>query len=495
VEGGFKRLLKEGFSCDNAMINHVPTYTGVGHATIYTGSVPALHGITGNEWTDQATGASVYCAADKSVETVGGATDDGQMSPRNLLTSTITDELRLATNHRSRVVSVSLKDRGAVLPGGHTANAAYWLEDLTGHFITSNYYMKELPAWVNEFNRAKPADRLVAGEWHTLYPQNSYIQSSRDDAPWEVRFEKAEAPVFPHRISFAHKMKKGVIRETPFGNTLTLEFAKAAIDGHALGSGADTDFLAISLASTDYVGHRFGPNSIEVEDTYLRLDKDLAEFLSYLDGSVGKGNYLVFLTADHGVSHAVGYLQEHRLPAAVWRGKEVVKELNAALEAEFGMSDLILGEKNFLLNLNHKKLSLPGVDEDAVIRAAVRHLQKHPEVILAADMERLGAAAVPEPLKTMMTNGYYPPRCGGIQVIPHPARVPGSSKQSTTHGAWNPYDAHIPVIFMGWGIAPGRTHAPVVMEDIAPTVAALLRIAKPNGCVGQPIPAVLDPAK
>lgn len=490
--GGFKRLVGEGFTCENGMIGHLPSYTAVGHATVFTGSVPAIHGITGNEWTDQLTGKSVYCTDDETVQTVGGTTEDGKMSPRNMLTSTVTDELRIATNFRSKVVGVSLKDRASILPAGHTATAAYWLEDLTGNFITSTYYMNDLPEWVKQFNESKVGEQLLSGEWNLLRPAEEYVQSTRDDAPWEGKFDKELAPVFPHRVSLSYKLKKDTIRTTPFGNTLSLRFAKAAVEGYNLGGGPVTDFLTINCASTDYVGHKFGPNSMEVEDTYLRLDQDLAEFFTFLDGRVGKGNYLVFLTADHGVAHTVGYMKENRLPSEGWNPRGLVRELNDYLNGRFGVEKLVAGEANYLVNFDLPKIEEKNLDFDAIKSAAVRWIRKYPGVLLAVDMENMDGAPVPEPLRTMMVNGFNAKRCGSIHVVPNPGWVTGTGKQGTTHGSWYPYDTHIPVVFMGWGIRHGSSNEVVYQHDIAPTVAALLQIQMPNGCVGKPIKAVLN---
>ena len=270
-DGGFKRLLNDGFSCENTLINYLPSYTAVGHSVIFTGSIPAIDGIVGNDWIDQISGKNWYCTEDTSVQTVGTTGNSGQMSPHNLLVSTITDELRLATNFQSRVIGVSLKDRASILPAGHAANGAFWFDDASARFITSTYYMQDLPDWAKKFNAADEPQKLVANGWNTLYPLNTYSQSTADNATWEGKFKGENAPVFPHDMKNIYQDDHGSIRSTPYGNTLTLDFAKAAVNGYNLGKGKAADFLTINCASTDYVGHKYGPNSIEVEDTYLRL--------------------------------------------------------------------------------------------------------------------------------------------------------------------------------------------------------------------------------
>lgn len=484
--GGFKRMLNEGFSCENTYISHLPSFTAVGHSTVFTGSVPAIHGITGNDWTDQQTGRKWYCTEDTTVQPVGSSSSAGKMSPRNLLASTVTDELRLATNFRSKVVGVSLKDRAAILPAGHTPNAAFWFDDANGSFITSTYYMNELPDWTKRFNDSKEPEKLVASGWKTMYPIESYQQSTADNAAWEGTFSKEQAPVFPHDMARLYKESAGNIRTSPFGNTLTLRFAQAAVEGYGLGAGPVTDFLTINCASTDYVGHKFGPNSIEVEDTYLRLDKDLATFFHYLDRKVGKGNYLVFLIADHGAAHSVGFMQNSRLPAGFLPDKDIMSNLNALLAKRFGVEGLVRSGMNYHVNYDMKKITARALDYTAIKAATVDFLLQQPGVQFAVDIDNIGNAPLPEPLKSMVINGYNPKRCGSVMIIPEPGWYEGFEK-GTTHGNWNPYDVHIPLVFMGWHVRHGASNETVHMTDIAPTVAAMLHIQMPNGCVGRPV--------
>lgn len=490
-EGGFKRILKEGFSCENTFINYLPSYTAVGHSTIFSGSVPAIDGLVGNDWIDQATGRHWYCTEDTTESSVGSSSDAGKMSPRNLLVSTITDELRLASNFQSKVIGISLKDRAAILPAGHTANGAYWFDDASANFITSTYYMKSLPGWVNDFNKSNEPEKLVAKDWYTLLPLNSYTQSTRDDVPWEGTFGNEKSPVFPHHISELYKQHKDVIRVTPFGNTLTLDFAKAAIEGENLGSGLATDFLTINCASTDYVGHMFGPNSVEEEDVFLRLDKDLASFFTFLDNKVGKGNYLLFLTADHGVAHNIGFMKENKLPDGLFNTAVIGNNLNQSLAEKFGVAGLVTSTINYHISFDMKKIDSNRLDYEAVKKFTVQFLQKQPGISFAADIEQIGIASIPEPIKSMIINGYYSKRCGPIIMIPDPGWFAGAAK-GTTHGSWNPYDAHIPLIFSGWHIQAGTTNREIYMTDISPTLAALLHIQEPNGSIGKVIGEVIS---
>jgi predicted AlkP superfamily pyrophosphatase or phosphodiesterase len=493
---GFKRLLNEGYSCENTQVDYIPTFTGPGHSCIYTGSVPAIHGIAGNDFIVQATGKSMYCTEDSSVQTVGSTTKAGQMSPHNLLTTTVTDELRLATNFRSKVIGIALKDRGGILPAGHTANAAYWLDDKTGNWITSTYYMNDLPQWVKDFNDQKLAETYLKLDWNTLYPIDTYLQSTPDNSKYEGKFKGTDAPTLPVKTSALYKGNLGLIRTTPYGNTFTLDLAIAAINGEGLGQHDQTDFLALSLSSPDYIGHQFGINAVEIEDTYLRLDRDIANFLTYLDAKIGKGNYTVFFTADHGAAHNTAFLNDHGIPAGVWDAGVTLKDMNKILAAKFNADSLIISLDNYQVNLNYKVIKANNLDEEPIKQECIKYLQKLPYVMYAVDMTKVQSATIPEALRTRIINGYNVKNSGVIQIVLNPAWFTGHGSgdggpTGTTHGTWNPYDNHIPLVFMGWGIQHGSTVREVHMTDIAPTIAALLHIQAPNGSIGTPIGEVL----
>nr|WP_294947522.1 alkaline phosphatase PafA [uncultured Mucilaginibacter sp.] len=491
--GGFKRLLNEGFTCENTLIPYIPTVTAIGHSSVYTGSVPAIHGMAGNDFIIQATGKSIYCTADSTVNTVGSTSVAGKMSPRNLLASTITDELKLATNFRSKVIGIALKDRGGILPAGHVADAAYWFDDASGNWITSTFYMNDLPAWVKTFNSQKNAEKYLKKDWNTLYPINTYVQSTADNSPkYEGKFTGTDAPTFPIKTSELYKGgNTGIIRNTPYGNSLTLDLAKAAIDNEHLGKNVVTDFLAVSLSSTDYIGHQFGPNSVEVEDTYLRLDNDLSAFFAYLDAKVGKGNYTVFLTADHGAAHNPQFLIDHNIPAGYWDETASRTQLNKTLEDKFKVKNLVLGLNNYQVNFNNAAISKEGLSEEALKAECIQTLQKQAGVAFAVDMQRAQTANIPEDLRARIINGYNAERSGAIQIVLKPGWYGGHGGTGTTHGTWNPYDAHIPLVFMGWGIKHGSLVRETHMTDIAATLAALLHIQAPSGNIGTPIGEVL----
>jgi predicted AlkP superfamily pyrophosphatase or phosphodiesterase len=489
--GGFKRMLNEGFTCENTHINYLPTETAPGHSCIYTGSVPSIHGIAANNFYIQATGRYTYCTEDTTVQTVGSSSVAGQMSPRNLLASTITDELELATNFRSKVIGIALKDRGSILPAGHTPNGAYWFDDASGRWITSTYYMNGLPDWVVKFNDQGLSGKYLTQQWNTLYPVETYVQSSADNSPAETAFRNEKAAVFPHDIPSVKGNDFSALRANPYGNTFTLDFAKAALDAEQMGKGPVTDFLAVSLSSTDYVGHQFGPNSVEAEDVYLRLDKDLASFFAYLDAKVGKGNYVAFLTADHGAAQNATFAKSHNLPTGLWDSGTAIKSLNDLLEDKYKISPLIRGIDNYQINFNNKAIAQKKLDKEAVKKDCLDWLALQPGIMYAVDMQKVQQTSVPAELRERIINGYNADRSGDIQVILQPGWYAGRSATGASHGVSSPYDTHIPLLFMGWGIQHGSLNRDTHMTDISATLAALLHIQMPSGCVGKVIPEAL----
>jgi len=483
---GFVRLLKQGYSNENCMINYLPAFTAPGHSCIYSGSVPALHGIAGNDWIDNRTLQSVYCTEDKKVLPVGGSKKAGQMSPENLLATTITDELRLATNKQSKVFGFSLKDRGSILPAGHLSNGSFWFDDSTGNFMTSTYYMNELPNWLQAFNAANKADSFLALDWNTIYPLSTYHQSLADQNAYEGLFKGESTSAFPHITHTFVGKDKGVVRKIPAGNTLTLQVATACINEEHLGT-SNTDFICISLSSSDYIGHQYAPNSVEIEDTYIRLDKDIASLLQHLDKTIGKGEYLVFLTADHGGAHNANYLQSEHIPAGIVDNKSSLKDLKNFLTASFGKDSMVLGLENYQVFFNESFIASQKMDRNLVRSKVMEWARNQASVQFVIDLEHVQEAVLPASIKEMVTNGYNSLRSGSIQLILNPAWYDANSMTGTTHGTWNPYDSHIPLLWYGWHIPKGSSNKEVYMTDISATLAALLHIQMPNACIGKPI--------
>jgi hypothetical protein len=492
ANGGFKRLMGEGFSCENTLIPYTPTVTACGHTCVYTGSVPSIHGITGNNWWDNQLMKTIYCAEDKTVNGVGGQSDEeGQMSPRNMLTTTICDELRLATNFKSKVIGVALKDRGSILPAGHSANAAYWYEGKSGNFITSTYYMSALPDWVNNFNNRKLVDSLYKLNWNLSLSKDIYPQYATDDIKdYESKPFGKEALGLPYDLSKYIGKDYSKISSTPYGNTLTVEMAKAAVIAEKLGKGSATDFLAVSFSSPDYVGHAFGPNSWEQVDDYVRLDEELGRLFAFLDANVGKDQYTVFLTADHAVAHIPGFMKENKLPGGTMDDAGLMKDMNAQLKAKFGIEKTIVSLANYQVYLNHPRIDSAKLDDWSIKQWIIQYAKKNDAITNAFATADIMTVPINKTLREMLANGYNPRRSGDIQLILKPGYIEGGAT-GTTHGLWYPYDAHIPLLWYGWGIKHGKTNRETYMTDIAATVAGLLHIQMPSGCVGKVIEDVM----
>jgi predicted AlkP superfamily pyrophosphatase or phosphodiesterase len=485
-EGGFKRLQREGFSCDNTLIPYVPTYTAPGHTSIYTGSVPSINGIAGNDWYDASIKKNMYCTEDSTVQTVGSSSDQGKMSPRNLLVTTIGDELRLKSNFRNKVIGISLKDRGAILPAGHAANAAYWYDDTNGSWISSTYYQAQLPGWVKKINDNKYPEKAMASDWKLLLPLEKYTMSTADDRKYEGKIPGEESTTFPHLLSKTGKNKLSAFKYTPYAATFTFNMAKDAIANEQLGKSGYTDMLTVSISSTDYMGHTFGPNSLEAEDTYIRLDRDLADFLNYLDKSVGKGNYILFLTADHGVAHVPGFLEEKNINAGNFSNSTLTIDLIKMLSETLGLNKTLIKIQNNQLYIDFSEMNELKKDPIVVEKQIISFLQGRKDIAYAFSFKDLGAASLPAVIKSDLINGYNPERSGQMGFILKPGYI-GMGYTGTTHGSWNPYDSHIPLIFYGNGIKHGTLNRETYMTDIAATITSLLKTQMPSGCIGKVI--------
>jgi len=491
VEGGFKRMMNEGFNCRNNHYSYALTVTAAGHASVYTGSIPAINGIVGNEWFDKIAGKDVYCVEDSTVTTVGSSNVSvGKMSPKNLLTSTVTDQLRIATNFRSKTIGVAIKDRGSILPAGHAANGSYWFDSKTGNWVTSTYYMNDLPQWAKDYNAKKMPSVYLKKGWQLLLPADQYVQSSPDDVAWEGKLSGATKPVFPYDLAGISGDAFGIVTNTPWGNTITKEMAIEAVKGENLGKGKDTDFLVISFSSPDKIGHSVGPNSMEQQDDYLRLDREFADLFNFLDTWVGKGEFTVFLTADHGVVDVPGFAKEHKLPAGLVSRKDVTEAVTNSLNDAFGKDKYIIATDNNQLYFNHtllkqKKITVATATE--VVREAIL---KVPGVADALDLTNMGKAPLNTYQLELYKNNVHAKRSGDIQIITQPGWFYGGAT-GTSHGTPYNYDTQVPFVLFGWGVNKGETLRRTSVSDIAPTIAALLHILPGSGNIGNPVEEAL----
>ncbi|MGW9687277.1 alkaline phosphatase PafA [Flagellimonas sp. 2504JD1-5] len=491
-DGGFKKLINDGFNCKNHHFNYAPTKTGPGHASVYTGTTPESHGIISNDWYDKILDKEVYCAADDNYASVGSNSEAGKMSPHRMLTTTITDQLRLHTQQRGKVIAVALKDRGAILPGGHSANAAYWFEGGdSGQWISSTYYMQSLPQWVVDFNAS---DRVEAYKkpWTTLKDINLYQESGSDNNAYESLFEDEVTPTFPHSTPnlLAKDRDFEILKYTPYGNSITVDFALEALQNENLGTDTITDFLAISFSSTDYIGHKFGVNSKEVQDAYLRLDVDLERLLNELDRKVGIGQYTVFLTADHGAVNVPAYLKDQKIPAGYLDVEGMQSKFLEYVKYQYGTTDVIKHFSASQIFLNHKIIANLDMDLKKVQEEIALELLDYDGIHETYTAYQLWQNEYTEGVPHLLQNGWNQKRSGDVLLVPKPGFIDYPITGST-HGSPMIYDTHVPLLLYGKGIKKGSTYNRTEIPDIAPTIATLLGIGFPNGTTGKPIVEVL----
>lgn len=495
---GIRRLLREGASWSEANYDHVPTETAPGHATMLTGAWPSETGIIANDWYDRAEGKRVNNVGDETARALGGGANEVASSPRNLLCSTLGDELKLATNNRSRVVGVSLKNRAAILPAGRMADAAYWFSSLTGDFVSSTYYFERLPDWVARFNAARPADKFFGAKWERLLPAAEYERrAGPDDAPWEKGDGKLSY-TFPH-VMTGGLAKPGpefydALAYSPFTNDVLVDFAAQALANERLGEDADTDVLTVSFSANDIVGHRYGPYSQEVMDVTLRVDRQIARLLDVVDARVGLRNTLVAFTADHGVAPSPPHAASARLPGGYVKVTDVMKAVRERLSVRFKKSserdntaDYVQIYSNGQIYFNRPALERDGVRVEDAERVAGEAALTIPGVARYFTRTQLlnNSVSQSDAVARRVLHGYNARRSGDVVLISEPFRYLADYVAVATHGTPYSYDTHVPLVIMGGGVAPGRYRQPATPADIAPTLAALLGVQAPSSATGR----------
>ena len=495
-KGGFKRLLQGGYNLKNTHYNYAHTKTAIGHASIYTGTTPENHGILGNDWYDKNLKKEIYSVGDDNFKTIGSNSNQGNSSPKRLMTTTIGDQLHLAQNMNGKNISISLKNRAAILSGGHTANAAYWFDDGDiGQWISSSYYMDELPSWLKKINASDIFENYLSKPWTTSFNLKQYKNSQSDDNRYEDPFEGEEKPIFPHHIENLREENNNflLIRLTPFGNSLTTDLAISAIDNENLGMSDYTDLLSISYTSTDEVGHRFGPRSIEVEDTFIRLDKDLERLFTHLDKKVGKDAYTVFLTSDHGVSEVPKFLEDIKIPSGYKNSKEFWKNIRDFTKETYGIDGLVEDVSNNQVYLNHDKIRKHKIDKGLLVESLIEHLITYNNVYKVVSAKTLQNTQFTEGIMEKVQKGYNQKFSGDILFVEKPSMISDwyLNVEATNHGSPYSYDTHVPLLFYGNGIEKGETFTYHPIVDIAPTISALLGIQFTDGNSGKVITEVL----
>ncbi len=492
-KGGFKRMINQGFNCKNNHFNYIPTYTGPGHASIFTGTTPQNHGIISNYWYDKFTKKMIYCASDPSVKAVGSDSELERMSPHRMKTTTITDQNKLHTQLKGKSIGIAIKDRGAILPAGHAADGAYWFRGKDeGKWITSTYYRNELPEWVQEFNASGQVTSYLK-VWNTLYDINTYVESGVDENSFEGGFTGKEKATLPYDLKALKDQNEGydIIKASPYGNSLTTDFAIAALDGEDLGKDPITDILTVSFSSPDYIGHNFGVNSKEIQDTYLRLDLDLERFFNALDSKVGSGNYTVFLTADHGAVHVPSYLKSIKIPSGYFDVKKFYEDVKSHVKEKFAIDGLIEKHDNNQFFFAYDILAKNKIKPEDLQKIIAHYTLQYNQIDKVFTREQLSTGEYADRIGTLIQKGYHQKRSGDVVYVLNPATITYSLTGST-HGSGLNYDTHVPLLFFGKGIQQGSTIHKTAITDIAPTISVLLGMAFPNGTTGNVLPFVLE---
>lgn len=497
--GGFRRLMRDGAFWTQTNYDHMPTYTAPGHATLMTGAWPAETGIIANEWPDLEKGRNITSVEDEQARLLNGEQGEMASSPRRLMASTLGDELRLATNDRSKVIGISIKDRSAILPAGRHANAAYWFSTMSGRMVTSNYYFNQMPQWVTAFNDAKPADKYFGARWERLLPESEYERrAGADDPAWENVKATGDTNKFPHVItggaSAPGKEFYGALDYSPFSNDLLLSFAEQAITNEKLGEDADTDVLTLSFSANDYVGHRFGPYSQEMMDITVRTDKQIEELLKFVDTKVGLRNTLVVFTADHGV--AMSPEQASALGFSGFRiaGADVLHAMKNAISARYNpknqqpdpTADYIQTFYNGNVYFNRVALKRDAIDPEEIERICGDASLTVPGMSRYFTRTQLMRRAISpdDAVARRVLHGFYPTRSGDVIVVYEPFKYLDTIT-SVTHGSPYSYDTHVPLILMGASFRAGRYLEAAAPSDIAPTLAAVLRVQAPSNSMGR----------
>lgn len=502
-DGGFNRVMNDGFTCLDHHYGYSPTFTGPGHASIFTGTTPAIHGIVANDWYDREAGLSVYCTSDSEARGVGVDGIDGldgkpiifdkagQMSPRRMISNTLGDEMKLATMGADApvVVGLSVKDRGAILPAGHSADGAYWFFGKNlGHFISSTYYYRMLPQWVIDFNNEGRAEALCSEGWDKILDEEAYSGCAKDNNPYEGSFTGEIRPTFPYNLEALMAANGGydVLKATPGSNTLIVDFALAAIEGEGMGEGGACDLLAMSFSATDYVGHRCGPHAQETLDMYVRLDRELERFFDELDDRIGEGNWTVFITSDHGAAAVPSQSQSMKMPADYWTHGNLQDRLEVELDIKFGPRDWVQNISNNSIYLNPAAIKAAPATAEIIQRYVSALCVEEDAVLMAVGAHDLASRAAVDPIVMNLYRGHKQGDCGDVILVLNPGWM-NYGRTGTTHGSPFAYDTHVPCLFYGAGVESGETYDKTYTRDVAPTMSALLGIPYPNGTTGSPI--------
>ena len=491
-ENGIRRLLNEGTYFQNASYEFILTQSGPAHATIATGAEPSQHGIVSDNWYLPLRDELIYCTKDISVDPVGGSYESGLHSPASLQASTFTDELKLATNKKAKVFSVGLKENPVIFSAGHSADGAFWYDKNTGTWMSSTYYTKKLPPWVNDFNAARHSDSYLNNPWTPSRPVSDYADCVPDSNVFESGFNGVN--YFPYDLKkMSTRGRSGserdlsLLLETPFGNTLTTDFAIKLIGEEKLGADDITDFLAVCYASTDYIGRRFGPSSYEMADAILRLDRDIENLLKYLNDNIGKKNILVYFTSAHGIAEIPAILETSRIPAGYFRQNQALQLLRSYLNAVYGEGDWVRGYVEKQIFLNRTLIEDSKIPIEEVQKKVARFLVQFTGVSSAYPYSAFESNDFGNGNLKKIINNYSPQRSGDVIITLNPGWVEKHDEYVTDYSSPYEYDAHVPLVWYGWAINRQTVTRKVNMADIAVTLSALCKVPYPNASTGEPM--------
>lgn len=492
-ENGLRKIMKEGSNFRNTQYNYVPTFTGPGHASIYTGTTPENHGIVANDWFHRGLNREVNCVEDTSVISVGTTSMEGKCSPHHLFSNTITDQLKL-TYSSSKVISLSIKNRSAILPGGHLSDGSYWFDYETGNFITSSYFRKELPKWVNDFNKEKRVEKACKQTWNTLFPIESYTASGPDNSPYEYILGDKKTATFPYDLKSITKSMKPteLFTYTPFANTALTDLAIWALQAENLGKTAGkSDMLCISYSTPDILGHAFGPYSVEIEDLYLRLDLEFEKLLNFLESEYGKDNFVLFITADHAVVPVPQYLSDKKLPGGYFFTDTLINELKKQVKEKFEVDFIALNTNNQIY-FDREILAKTGVnlaEAQDFVQGIVREWEHVKKVYTAHELEN---ASSDDGWRDMVKKGYRHQESGDVLYLLESGYLPKSRLKEhthwgTSHGSAFAYDTHVPLLWYGAHIPAQDVFRRINITDISATLVHILELQKVNTITGEPI--------
>ena len=492
---GFKRLIGEGTFCKNTNLNYKFTQTAPGIASIYTGTTPSVHGIVADDWYIRLNGKEKKAVYDKFYDAVGADTKDGRCSPRNLLTTSIGDELKIF-DKKSKVFSVAMDERSAVLSGGHTANGAFWWDETSGNWISSTYYYDSLPKWVNDFNNKKLYELYLSKKWETLLPLKEYTEADSDSTSYEYGIGANRQSIFPYdlakisNIEGKHKIYS-LLKDVPYGNNFTKDFAINTIVSEELGKDQHTDLIAVSFSVTENIGQKFGPKSVEIEDTYLRLDKEIAHFLKFIDSYVGKQNVLIFLTSNHGVADIPQNLKNMRIPAGKFNGLYSIALLKSYLNASYGEGEWIIAYTDQQIYLNHNLIDDSQLSLKEVQDRVARFMLQFDAVSNAITAYQMMQTNFTKGIYHKMQNSFNRKRSGDVMITLKPGFIEDVPFASYSNSPYT-YDTHVPLIWYGWKVKRKTIYRNIKITDIAPTISSLLNISFTNGYRGEPIYEIIE---